>query len=131
MVEEGTYTDAKRTNQSVLNQKQNVDQFEHKLPKDGTYVSTQVRKSPGPEWSSPIRVQVPELVWGSSYLGPGLILSFLCRKLEDSTFSPFTAYVALRCQRNGHYNTCNGSRTGTARTGMALHDHCPYRNGTS
>ena len=31
------------------------------------YVSTQVRKSPGPEWELPIRVRMPKRVWISNF----------------------------------------------------------------
>jgi hypothetical protein len=60
------------------------------------YVSTQSEKLPGPEWSSPIRVQVPELVWGSSHFGPGLIFHFLSLRPSEAPGLDFQPLYALQ-----------------------------------
>ncbi len=57
------------------------------------FVSTQVRKSPGPEWDVPIRGQVPELVWDFSYLDMGLILFFSLSRTVRSSEIPLTPYI--------------------------------------
>ncbi len=60
-----------------------------------TNVSTQARKLPIRVWSSPVRVQVPELVWGSSCLGPGLVLSFLSLRSAESSWTRLSAPLPL------------------------------------
>ncbi len=77
----GRYITHVRTRQKKKRRLDIIDQ-ESKV-----YVSTQARKSPIRVWSSPVRVQVPKLVWGSSCLGPGLVLSlpFNLRQFEPKS----------------------------------------------